>query len=96
MLKPGNKESVRLTVSPFLKVVLIVIAVALSLIAVQGLLRFGASPLYAQSTGEMDVNIKSIGGWSVSGSIPVEISGSVPVKIEEYPYSSTVKVELQD
>ncbi|MBN2380554.1 hypothetical protein JXM67_12205 [candidate division WOR-3 bacterium] len=84
MLKPQKDGSVRLTVSPFIKVVLIVIAVALCLIAARGFL--AAKPLYAQSTS-MDVNIKSIGGWSVSGSIPVEI--------EEFPYDG-LKVTVEE
>ena len=74
--------SVRLTPSPFLKVVLVVIAVALCLIALRGFL--GPPVLYAQSGNEMDVNIKSIGGWTVYGSVPIEIksSATLPVEIE--------------
>jgi len=86
MLTPDGNGRVRLTVSPFLKVVLVVIAVALSLIAVRGLLST-ARPLYAQTAAQMDVNIKSIGGWSVSGSLPISI--------KEFPYSS-LKVKVSD
>ena len=79
MLKLETREGyVKLSLSPFLKVILTVIAVALSLIAIKGF--FNVKPLYAQSSSSMDVNIKSIGGWSVSGSIPVEI--------EEFPTSA--------
>lgn len=85
MLKPRKDGTVRLTLSPFLKVILVVIAAALCLIAARGFLT--ARPLYAQSATSMDVNIKSIGGWSVSGSIPVEI--------EEFPYSG-LKVTLTE
>jgi hypothetical protein len=82
MLKPDKDGNVCLTVSPFLKVVLVVIAVALCFIALRGFL--APSVLYAQSGSEMDVNIKSVGGWSVYGSIPIEIksSATLPVEIE--------------
>lgn len=82
MLKPDKAGNIRLTPSPFLKVVLVVIAAALCLIALRGFL--GSSSLYAQSGSEMDVNIKSVGGWTVSGSVPIEIksSATLPVEIE--------------
>lgn len=86
MLKPDKDGNVRLVVSPFLKVVLVVIAVALCVIALRGFL--GPAPLYAQSgSSSMDVNIKTIGGSSVYGSLPVEIKG--------FPYSA-LKVEIKD
>jgi len=78
----NSDGNIRLTPSPFLKVVLVVIAAALCLIALRGF--WGPSSLYAQSGSEMDVNIKSVGGWSVYGSIPIEIksSATLPVEIE--------------
>jgi len=85
MLK-AKDGTVRLTLSPFVKVVLVVIAVALCLIAVRGFFTT-AKPLYAQSATSMDVNIKSIGGWSVSGSLPVDI--------EEFPYDA-LKVTVEE
>jgi hypothetical protein len=89
-------RSIRLTLSPFVKIVLIVIALALSVIALRGLL--SPSPLYAQSgSGTMDVNIESIGGTSVYGSIPIDIK-DFPyegLKISEFPYSG-LKVEVKN
>jgi len=87
MIKTDAKGGIRLTVSPFLKIVLVIIAVALSVIAVRGFITF-PKPLYAETTQAIDVNIKSIGGWSASGSLPI--------KIEEFPYSSQVKVKVVD
>ncbi|MBD3285917.1 hypothetical protein GF359_05510, partial [candidate division WOR-3 bacterium] len=60
MLK-AKEGAVRLTVSPFVKIMLVIIAVALCLIAVRGLFT-AVRPLYAQTATSMDVNIKSIGG----------------------------------
>jgi hypothetical protein len=57
----NSDGNIRLTPSPFLKVVLVIIAAALCLIALRGF--WGPSSLYAQSGSEMDVNIKSVGGW---------------------------------
>ncbi|MCK4231736.1 hypothetical protein KAX06_00410 [candidate division WOR-3 bacterium] len=85
MLNSDKAGNIRLTPSPFLKVVLVVIAAALCLIALRGF--WGPSSLYAQSGSEMDVNIKTIGGTYVYGSIPVAVD------IEEFPYSA-LKVEL--
>lgn len=89
-------RTIRLTVSPFMKIVLVVIAVALSVIALRGLL--SPSPLYAQSnSGTMDVNIESIGGTSIYGSIPIDIK-DFPyegLKISEFPYSG-LKVEVKN
>lgn len=86
MLKPDKEGTVRLVPSPFLKVVLVVIAAALCIIALRGFI--GPSPLYAQSgSGTMDVNIKTIGGSYIYGSVPVEI--------KDFPYSA-LKVELKE
>jgi hypothetical protein len=87
MIKTDTNGSIRLTLSPFLKTVLVIIAIALSVIAVRGFFAV-PKPLYAESNQEIDVNIKSIGGWSASGSLPI--------KIEEFPYSSQVKVKVVD
>lgn len=84
MLKPDKQGKVSLTVSPFLKVVLVVIALALSLIALRGFL--GPSNLYAGYGDEVEVNLKSLGGWTVSGELPVQIKSfspsSLPVEIK--------------
>jgi len=80
MLKPDKDGSIRLTVSPFLKVVLVVIAAALCLIALRGFL--APSALYAQSGSEMDVNIKSVGGWSIYGALPIEIKSATTLPVE--------------
>ncbi len=96
MQEKTTSRTIRLTVSPFVKVLLVVIAVALSVIAMRGLL--SPSPLYAQSSsGTMDVNIESIGGTSIYGSIPIDIK-DFPfegLKISEFPYSG-LKVEVKD
>jgi hypothetical protein len=75
---------VTLTASPFLKVVLTVIAAALCVIALRGFVDPG--PLYAQAgLDEMAVYVKSLPGnisvtvspsWS---SFPVEVEGSIDV-----------------
>lgn len=85
MLQTQKDGTVCLTVSPFLKVVLAVIAAALCIIALRGLI--GPEPLYAQAgSGTMDVYVKSLPGdidvtvspqWSA---FPVEVSGRVEVK----------------
>lgn len=77
--------TVCLTVSPFLKVVLAVIAAALCIIALRGLI--GPEPLYAQAgSGTMDVYVKSLPGdidvtvspqWTA---FPVKVEGRVEVK----------------
>jgi hypothetical protein len=83
--------TVSLTVSPFLKIVLTVIAAALCIIALRGFL--GPEPLYAQAGREtVNVHVESLPSdidvtvdpqW---GTIPVsvegrvEVSGSVEVK----------------
>jgi hypothetical protein len=82
-----------LTLSLFVKIVLVVIAIALSVIAIKGLL--SPTPLYAQSgSPTTDVNIKSVGGTSIYGSIPIEIKDS-DIKISEFPYSG-LKVVVKD
>ncbi|NLI97591.1 hypothetical protein GX441_02895 [bacterium] len=93
MTEKSGMRSVRLTLSPFVKIVLVVIAIALSVIAIKGLL--SPMPLYAQSgSSTTDVNIKSIGGSAIYGSIPIEIKGS-GVRISEFPYSG-LKVVVKD
>ncbi len=84
MLNSNKDGTVRLSVSPFLKIVLAVIAVALCVIALRGLL--APAQLHAQSSGTMDVNLKTIGGNYIYGSIPVDI--------EEFPYDA-LKVEVE-
>jgi hypothetical protein len=86
MLKVRSTEggATTLTASPFLKVVLSVIAVALGLIAVRGLI--GPEPLYAQAfPDEVNVHVKSFPRdvevtvtpkWTA---IPVEVKGTVDV-----------------
>jgi hypothetical protein len=86
MFKPHSTEggAVTLTASPFLKVVLSVIAAALCVIALRGLI--GPEPLYAQAwPDEVDVHVKSlprdievtvVPKWTA---IPVEVKGSVEV-----------------
>lgn len=77
--------AVTLTASPFLKVVLSVIAAALCVIALRGLI--GPEPLYAQAwPDEVDVYVKSLPsevGVTVSPkwtAIPVEVKGTVEVR----------------
>jgi hypothetical protein len=86
MLQNQKDGTVSLTVSPFLKVVLTVIAAALCIIALRGFI--GPEPLYAQAGREtVDVNVKSLPGdigvtvypqWT-SG-FPVKVEGRVEVK----------------
>jgi hypothetical protein len=85
MLQNQKDGTVRLAVSPFLKIVLAVIAVALCIIALRGLV--GPEPLYAQAaSGSMDVYVKSLPGdvdvtvspqWTA---FPVKVEGRVEVK----------------
>ena len=84
MLHNSKNGAVTLTVSPFLKVVLTVIAAALCIIALRGFIDPG--PLYAQAgLDEVDVYVKSLPGkidvtvspeWTA---FPVEVKGSVEV-----------------
>ena len=87
MFKLHNAEdgAVTLTVSPFLKVVLAVIAGALCVIALRGFI--DPAPLYAQAgLDEVDVYVKSfprdievtvVPKWTA---IPVEVKGAVEIK----------------
>ena len=85
MLRSQKDGTVTLTVSPFVKVVLAVIAAALCVIALRGLI--APEPLYAQAgSGTMDVYVKSLPGdidvsvspgWS---GFPVTVEGRVEVR----------------
>lgn len=84
MLHNSKNGTVTLTASPFLKVVLTVIAAALCIIALRGFIDPG--PLYAQAgLDEVSVYVKSLPsniGVTVTpswGSFPVEVKGSVDV-----------------
>ena len=85
MFKLNKREDgvVTLTVSPFLKVVLTVIAAALCVIALRGFVDPG--PLYAQGREDMEVYVNSLPRdievtvcpkWTA---IPVEVKGAVKV-----------------
>jgi len=84
MAQDRKEGTVTLVVSPFVKIVLAVIAAALCIIALQGLL--GSEPLYAQTgSGTMDVYVKSLPGdidvivspqWLT---FPVEVKGAVEI-----------------
>jgi hypothetical protein len=84
MLQTHKDGTVSLTVSPFLRVVLTVIAAALCIIALRGFI--GPEPLYAQAgREEVDVHVKSLPGdvdvtvspeWTA---FPVKVEGSVEV-----------------
>ncbi|MGD8720119.1 MAG: hypothetical protein PVH29_15025 [Candidatus Zixiibacteriota bacterium] len=84
MLSSAKDGTVVVTASPFLKVVLTVIAAALCLIAVRGFL--GPEPLYAQAGfDEVDVHVKSfprdveitvVPKWTA---FPVEVKGAVEI-----------------
>jgi hypothetical protein len=84
MLRHSQDGTVILTASPFLKVVLVVIAGALCLIAMRGFI--GPEPLYAQAgRDEVDVHVKSLPAdvnvtvspkWTA---FPVKVEGSVDV-----------------
>ncbi|UCE26886.1 MAG: hypothetical protein JSW52_11150 [Candidatus Coatesbacteria bacterium] len=85
MLQNQKDGTVSLTVSPFVKVVLTVIAAALCIIALRGFI--GPEPLYAQAGYEsVDVYVKSLpGGVNVTvspewGGFPVEVKGYVEVR----------------
>ncbi|UCH78302.1 MAG: hypothetical protein JSU81_11375 [Candidatus Coatesbacteria bacterium] len=84
MAQDGKEETVTLVVSPFVKIVLAVIAVALCVIALRGLI--APEPLYAQAgSGTMDVHVKSLPSdidvvvspeWTA---FPVEVEGAVEI-----------------
>jgi hypothetical protein len=85
MLQTQKDGTVCLTVSVFLKVVLVVIAAALCIIALRGLI--GPEPLYAQAgSGTMDVYVKSLPSRTEvtvnppAFGFPVVVSGRVEVK----------------
>ncbi len=74
--------AVTLTASPFLKVVLSVIAAALCLIALRGLI--GPESLYAQAwPEEVDVHVKSLPG-DIGVTVYPQWTSGFPVKVEGY------------
>jgi hypothetical protein len=74
--------TVTLTASPFLKVVLSVVAAALCLIALRGFI--GPEPLYAQAGRvEVDVHVKSL-PRDIDVTVYPQWTSGFPVKVEGY------------
>jgi len=82
MFQSQKDGTVSLTVSPFLKIVLAVIAAALCVIALRGFL--GPEALYAQAwPEEVDVHVKSLPG-DIGVTVYPQWTSGFPVKVEGY------------
>jgi len=61
----------------YTKVILTIIAICLLIITFKPLFATPAAHAYGDVT---DVNISSIGGWSISGELPVKITSPVTIQ----------------
>ncbi len=71
-----------MTIDRYTKVVLTLLMVGVWALAAA--IFVGPMPLHATGD-EQDVNIERIGGYMVSGALPVEIEGTVVIEFEDEP-----------